>query len=826
MEKVKPSLLGSGFLATGNAGKLREMIPLCAEYFQIDSTRVEGCPPSGAVESEDTFTGNARIKSQYVFEALKKSGQMPSAGEAFWILSDDSGLSVDALEGKPGVHSARYAGDHVSSEAHMQKLVQALKDSSSSPPHLAHYTCALSLIIHDSSGTREFMGEGECHGEIILDAKGDSGFGYDPIFYVPQFGKTFAETSYEEKNSISHRRRAFEELQKILMKSLSLFLPLMFILSTALSSVSSQAAQSFRDYMKQVVQNEGRVQIPSIPQSSPLSDALDVEASNHAAQELIIFYSEHSGLKADDKNQNWKIEGLGKEKELPPARPERTYYNTHILKLFSKGNLLKIFRPIDTTTGCSSGCSPVSFHLAYDITSKKIEVLSDPQNPLQKVGHQNWTAEDIKKINTALAKMPSWFEKLPAPSDTTHQEQTWPIYEKTLVAEAAYTSYRILEASLQLLEHNNPKQLKQRASDLNKLSNDMGDAFRLSNANDAHTFYKKLSAPPSSYLESRFQSSMKALLLPWILENDPKFTINDLFKALQSSSFKNLPSLQCFVMEEVYLNTQSAQKLLLALRDNAKQKAAATTLCPELPSEWLSVVAGKPLPTTLKEKLLQNLTLPEFLKHRPETLTIVASSLSPTGDSELRKRLFSFLSAQYPRNTTFKAAADATLLKEFEAKLKEEFRATLGPNLGTIPKATLKSSKASKSLPIKGKQIYIFFASWCSHCKHLLGTLKEEIKDSKLWDRIQLLENFSNSNTLTEALTLCSSLNLPKKVCAEMLLVPNDQSSNSLAAKVHLYSIPKVIITDPNGNIIDFDFKFEEEEGADPLRKLKWILNP
>ena len=203
MEKV--SLKGDVFVATGNKGKLKEIIPMIEEYFDVDG-QISGYSPDDVEENAPSLEGNALIKAHHVKNELICSNK-----SHFWVLADDSGLCVDQLDGAPGIYSARYAGDHVDANAHMRKLIHSLQHFSA--PHKAHYTCALALVSHLD---HEHIGLGHCHGEIIHDARGESGFGYDPIFYAPEHQKTFAQISYETKNAISHRRRAFEELQKIM----------------------------------------------------------------------------------------------------------------------------------------------------------------------------------------------------------------------------------------------------------------------------------------------------------------------------------------------------------------------------------------------------------------------------------------------------------------------------------------------------------------------------------------------------------------------------------------------------------------------------------
>ncbi len=178
-----------------------------AREFFPSLTQVTGRPARDAPETADTFLGNAQIKARALASEIQNSN--------FWVLSDDSGIEVDALGGQPGVHSARYAGDHVSTEAHIQKLLNALKELGvPAAERQAHYVCALVLLKVQDGVSEEHFGVGRCSGLITEAPVGGSGFGYDPIFYSPELGCGMSEVSYEEKNRISHRRRAFQALRR------------------------------------------------------------------------------------------------------------------------------------------------------------------------------------------------------------------------------------------------------------------------------------------------------------------------------------------------------------------------------------------------------------------------------------------------------------------------------------------------------------------------------------------------------------------------------------------------------------------------------------
>jgi len=148
------------------------------------------------VEDADTFSGNAQKKA----EAFARANNCPA-------IADDSGLCVDALGGAPGVYSARFAGESATDADNNQKLLAELKGN---PNRAAHFVCALHLAWPDSD--RAVKAQGSVTGEILEQPSGSSGFGYDPLFFCPELGKAFADSTPEEKSSISHRGRALRSL--------------------------------------------------------------------------------------------------------------------------------------------------------------------------------------------------------------------------------------------------------------------------------------------------------------------------------------------------------------------------------------------------------------------------------------------------------------------------------------------------------------------------------------------------------------------------------------------------------------------------------------
>jgi XTP/dITP diphosphohydrolase len=181
-------------IATGNPGKTLEIRDLL-KGFPINIKNLDDFGPIPAVvEDGDTFDENAYKKASFVSKIL-----------GYPALADDSGLVVEALDGAPGVYSARYAGENASDLQRYTKLLEEMKGQTN---RQAAFECVISLAVPTGAALTY---EGRCEGLIAEEPAGDGGFGYDPVFYYPPLKKTFGELSREEKSRISHRGKALKE---------------------------------------------------------------------------------------------------------------------------------------------------------------------------------------------------------------------------------------------------------------------------------------------------------------------------------------------------------------------------------------------------------------------------------------------------------------------------------------------------------------------------------------------------------------------------------------------------------------------------------------
>jgi XTP/dITP diphosphohydrolase len=183
-------------IATTNKNKVKEFQEILKDFPVTLRSLSDFGPLPEAIEDGETFDDNAYKKALHTARILG----LPA-------IADDSGLVVEALDGAPGVYSARYAGDKATDKENVNKLLQDMRGVKN---RNASFQCVLSIAVPSGPALTY---EGSCKGVLLEEPKGESGFGYDPIFFFEEFGKTFAECTAEEKNKVSHRGKALAELK-------------------------------------------------------------------------------------------------------------------------------------------------------------------------------------------------------------------------------------------------------------------------------------------------------------------------------------------------------------------------------------------------------------------------------------------------------------------------------------------------------------------------------------------------------------------------------------------------------------------------------------
>ena len=197
MSKLPPRIV----MASGNAGKLREIVRIL-DGLGVEVVAQSEYDVSDAEETGKTFVENALIKARHAAEATG----LPA-------IADDSGLSVDALDGAPGVYSARYSGPDATEESNVDKLLEALRDVPDGERGGAFHCVACFVMPGEDDA---LVAEAEWRGSILHERRGEGGFGYDPVFLDPESGVASAELTPEQKNARSHRGKALRKLEELL----------------------------------------------------------------------------------------------------------------------------------------------------------------------------------------------------------------------------------------------------------------------------------------------------------------------------------------------------------------------------------------------------------------------------------------------------------------------------------------------------------------------------------------------------------------------------------------------------------------------------------
>ncbi len=191
-------------LATSNKGKVKEIKALCEDYEVIPYGEL--IQEFEIIEDGTTFKENALIKARAVFKALND--------DTLVVLADDSGISVDVLDGKPGIYSARYAGVDATDKDNLYELINSIKEKGVKRSK-AHYTAAIAIVTKES----EYCVHGWMYGDVVSEPSGDGGFGYDPIFVPLGYDKTLGDINDETKKKLSHRSKALS-LARIILQTL------------------------------------------------------------------------------------------------------------------------------------------------------------------------------------------------------------------------------------------------------------------------------------------------------------------------------------------------------------------------------------------------------------------------------------------------------------------------------------------------------------------------------------------------------------------------------------------------------------------------------
>jgi XTP/dITP diphosphohydrolase len=216
----------TAILASQNKNKIKEIRAILEKYgLSVISRDDAGLPQDDIEETGTTFEENSLLKARVIFDMIRSDDSFSDYLDSP-VIADDSGLMVDALDGAPGIYSARYAGEGCTYDDNNVKLLKELEDVHESAGRGAQFVTVITMVYPETSEVPDsavkcgdvyvLTARGECNGTIGFETRGDKGFGFDPLFIPDGYDKTFAEMGPEVKNKISHRAKALDELERLL----------------------------------------------------------------------------------------------------------------------------------------------------------------------------------------------------------------------------------------------------------------------------------------------------------------------------------------------------------------------------------------------------------------------------------------------------------------------------------------------------------------------------------------------------------------------------------------------------------------------------------
>jgi len=564
-----------------------------------------------------------------------------------------------------------------------------------------------------------------------------------------------------------------------------------------------------------------------------------------ASDELPTFYRKLLALEDGD----WAAIELAEEWRLVAGKPVPDYFNTHLLRHRAKNGIARYFRPVDTTTGCTSGCTPVVFHLVLDEAGRVERLLEDPAFPLRKVGHQVFSDEDRRRALQTARELPAALRYVDDPvvltdSLSVFPPQTWSAFRASLVPGGAYTSYRIFEAALGARRALAPSDAE-RETERSLLEALTQERNALSGWDDARRFVaRRLPELEDTRLPVGYRAGLLQTLLKGatrISSRDPRASDSEwLFPLFRAKTTREYGRRRfCEYLAEASASEIGAAHVVAVFRERAS--------FPECEASFDATVSFLAA-TTLKRvdrarefaSRLDFSSPPEFLKNSPERMELYAQAAADAGKAQDARRLRVEILVRYPRHKLRGArpdeGADGKLLREtYESVYRGELkRGFLDPPREIVPvladRGWNREEKEAVRLPgVEGSaRLYVFFASWCPHCLETIGGWAKEDPGDDFWKRIRLVEVFPREGADASLESFCKATGLakgPRAVhCREAARLGASPAHEKFLERLEIYGVPSAVLVNGRGQIVSTSFELSSHPSADIARDLRWVL--
>lgn len=531
------------------------------------------------------------------------------------------------------------------------------------------------------------------------------------------------------------------------------------------------------------------------------------------------------------------------------ARPGREFYNDVIL-WYGEGEERLGLRPIDTPTDCSSGCSPVVFHLAIDAQGKTVDLL-EAGEPLLKKFHVPFSANDKKKVLSLAQKLPEVLTLVNHPLELTENtsKQTWTVYEDTLVKDGAYTSFIVQNVARLTKDYVGPKTKK--SEDLKAAEKRLTELFK-AKIDSEKSLLDMMGKMKEFALETKILLIKKVLLDNLLKAHF--YLIAQYSETLERAKMKEFVKAHFTPFEKEYsgflqngfvnllnnfLKSQKGREFLLVLEEDFKGwqhlprdlRLHLSFLAQGL-SENIAYLKKK-APQIEAQALLEYSSQNSFL------LKAFIKSFITLGQKEISLKAYSRFTVRFP-----KASRDdlpslpiewSKDLESYENKeihnyakyLSREFQ-NLEKQLPQITGIKPYDKDVKKTIPDNkdAKQIFIFFGNWCGHCLEMLTELGKTMPRS-FWEKTQLISVLSDDRSMLEKFLAYGKLKetIPHAISELVMLDDSSPESKAFYDKLNLLAVPKIVLTDKKGNIVDFSFHLDPHPEKDLDRDIKLILS-
>lgn len=550
------------------------------------------------------------------------------------------------------------------------------------------------------------------------------------------------------------------------------------------------------------------------------------------------------------EKKEWSLKLIGDLNIITKAaRPNRKFYNNSIL-WYGKGKDKVGFRPIDTPTDCDSGCTPVVFHLVLNAFGETLGILEEDE-PLRKKWHVPFTQKDKDKLLKLCKEFPKKLSIIEHPLELTEpvSKQTWTFYSDVLIKDGAYTSFVVYNTAKMTKDFIMPsatinKKEEEEKSKLTELFKEPINSEK--DILDLLVKMKKLGKETSTLFVKKvlLENMLKATY--YLLTGHGDSVDSKKKKELITNYFNPFSEeLSTFLQNSflTFLNNlvrkDSGREFLILLEEEFKGwNKIPQNLRSFLPflSQGLS---GNLAYLKKSEKNIDKEKLFKFSSQNSFFLICFTKAFHSLNNKDLTLKAYATLLIRFPKADLSKVpslpkawlkfleAHKNKEIHEYTKELTKEFyplNKKVPEISGFLPYNKDKETKIPREKD--GKQIYIFFAPWCAHCHELIKTLGETMPKS-FWEKVQLISVFSDEKNLLESFVNQTNLKENAKLATtQLVMLREDKKTKDYYNKtLNLYAVPKVILTNKKGYIIDFSFDLEPHPEKDLNRDLNLIFS-